>query len=156
MGSEMCIRDSRYIKYMRPAMSPLPSIRIDDPQPWKNVGIDYLGPNLCKHECLGEGTSKGTGPGLASRKSRPRDLPEKPGRDFRDKRSRDFRDLRVFWDKRSNEFQKKNARVGIPKILPAGFTQRAPGGIFVIHGPGISGLFGIFGINGQKNHFCLF
>ena len=51
----------RYIKYMSPAMSPLPSIRIDDPQPWKNVGIDYLGPNLCKHECLGEGTSKGTG-----------------------------------------------------------------------------------------------
>ena len=51
----------RYVRYINPKMSPLPDIRIDDPQPWRNVGIDYLGPNLCKHECLGEGTSSGTG-----------------------------------------------------------------------------------------------
>ena len=50
----------RYVKYICPTMSPLPSIRIDDPQPWKNVGVDYLGPNLCKHECLEEGTSSGS------------------------------------------------------------------------------------------------
>ena len=47
----------RYVKYISPAMSPLPSIRIDDPQPWKNVGIDYLGPNLCKLEDLEESSS---------------------------------------------------------------------------------------------------
>ena len=50
----------RYVKYISPTMSPLPDIRIDDPQPWKNVGIDYLGPNLCKHECLEEGASLGS------------------------------------------------------------------------------------------------
>ena len=50
----------RYVKYICPTMSPLPDIRIDDPQPWRNVGVDYLGPNLCKHECLGEGSSSGT------------------------------------------------------------------------------------------------
>lgn len=41
----------RYVKYHSPKMSPLPSIRLDNPVPWTNVGVDYLGPLYCKHEC---------------------------------------------------------------------------------------------------------
>ena len=44
----------RYIKYCSPKMSPLPDIRIDNPEPWRNVGVDYLGPVTCKHECVQE------------------------------------------------------------------------------------------------------
>ena len=53
----------RYIKYCSPKMSPLPDIRIDNPEPWRNVGIDYAGPLSCQHECTEEGLShdkKGT------------------------------------------------------------------------------------------------
>ena len=32
-------------------MSPLPTIRLDNPVPWSNVGVDYLGPLICLHEC---------------------------------------------------------------------------------------------------------
>ena len=32
----------RYVKYICPTISPLPNIRIDDPQPWKNVRIDSV------------------------------------------------------------------------------------------------------------------
>ena len=42
----------RFIKYCNPKMSPLPDIRIDNPEPWRNVGVDYLGPIICKHECI--------------------------------------------------------------------------------------------------------
>ena len=45
----------RYIQFMSPRMSPLPDIRIDNPEPWRNVGVDYLGPNFCKHDCKAEG-----------------------------------------------------------------------------------------------------
>ena len=48
----------RYIKYCSPKMSPLPDIRIDNPEPWRNVGVDYLGPVTCKHECVQEGPSQ--------------------------------------------------------------------------------------------------
>ena len=41
----------RYIKYLSPKMSPLPDIRLDNPEPWRNVGIDYCGPIICKHDC---------------------------------------------------------------------------------------------------------
>ena len=41
----------RYIKYCSPKMSPLPDIRIDHPDPWRNVGVDYLGPLHCSHVC---------------------------------------------------------------------------------------------------------
>ena len=43
----------RYIKYCSPKMSPLPDIRIDNPEPWRNVGVDYLGPIICSHDCVG-------------------------------------------------------------------------------------------------------
>ena len=36
-------------------MSPLPNIRIDNPEPWRNVGVDYLGPIVCSHDCSEEG-----------------------------------------------------------------------------------------------------
>ena len=45
----------RFVKFASPRMSPLPTIRIDNPQPWRNVGIDYLGPLLCRHSCGEEG-----------------------------------------------------------------------------------------------------
>ena len=45
----------RFVKFASPMMAPLPSIRIDNPRPWKNVGIDYLGPLTCAHECSEEG-----------------------------------------------------------------------------------------------------
>ena len=48
----------RYIKYCSPKMSPLPDIRIDNPEPWRNVGVDYLGPITCSHECTEEGFSQ--------------------------------------------------------------------------------------------------
>ena len=38
-------------------MSPLPLIRLDNPEAWSNVGVDYLGPILCKAECGGGGTN---------------------------------------------------------------------------------------------------
>ena len=41
----------RYIKYCSPRMSPLPNLRIDNPEPWRNVGVDYLGPLIVRHEC---------------------------------------------------------------------------------------------------------
>ena len=44
----------RYIRYMTPRMSPL--IRLDNPEAWSNVGVDYLGPIMCKAECGGGGT----------------------------------------------------------------------------------------------------
>lgn len=47
----------RYIKFSAPKMSPLPKIRIDDPKPWTKVGIDYLGPLLCAHDCSEEMSS---------------------------------------------------------------------------------------------------
>ena len=49
----------RYIKYLSPKMSPLPDIRIDNPEPWQNAGIDYCGPIICKHECQDNTLSKG-------------------------------------------------------------------------------------------------
>ena len=48
----------RYIKYCSPKMSPLPDIRIDNPEPWRNVGVDYLGPIICSHDCTEEGLSQ--------------------------------------------------------------------------------------------------
>ena len=45
----------RFVKFASPRMSPLLTIRIDNPQPWRNVGIDYLGPLLCRHSCGEEG-----------------------------------------------------------------------------------------------------
>ena len=42
----------RFIKFCTPKMSPLPDIRIDNPEPWRNVGVDYLGPIISKHECV--------------------------------------------------------------------------------------------------------
>ena len=47
----------RYIKFCSPRMSPLPEIRMDKPEAWSNVGVDYLGPLLCKHECVEDGHS---------------------------------------------------------------------------------------------------
>ena len=47
----------RYIRYMTPRMSPLPLIRLDNPEAWSNVGVDYLGPIMCKAECGGGGTN---------------------------------------------------------------------------------------------------
>ena len=44
----------RYISYCSPKMSPLPAIRLDAPDSWTNVGVDYLGPIKCKHSCLEE------------------------------------------------------------------------------------------------------
>ena len=41
----------RYIKFCSPKMSPLPDIRIDNPEPWRNTGVDYLGPIMCKYDC---------------------------------------------------------------------------------------------------------
>ncbi|QQP40501.1 Uncharacterized protein FKW44_014566, partial [Caligus rogercresseyi] len=41
----------RYVKFESPRMAPLPTIRMDNPSPWRNVGIDYLGPLHCKHLC---------------------------------------------------------------------------------------------------------
>ena len=38
-------------------MSPLPLIRLDNPETWSNVGVDYLGPIMCKAECGGGGTN---------------------------------------------------------------------------------------------------
>ena len=43
----------RYIRYMTPQMSPLPLIRLDNPEAWNNVGVDYLGPIFSKAECGG-------------------------------------------------------------------------------------------------------
>ena len=48
----------RYIKYCLPKMSPLPDIRIDNPEPWRNVGVDYLGPIICSHDCTETGISQ--------------------------------------------------------------------------------------------------
>ena len=52
----------RYIKFNSPKMSPLPALRLDNPKPWTNVGVDYLGPLNCKHECPAEslGAKKST------------------------------------------------------------------------------------------------
>ena len=47
----------RYVRYMTPRMSPLPLIRLDNPEAWCNVGADYLGPIMCKAECGGGGTN---------------------------------------------------------------------------------------------------
>lgn len=47
----------RYIKYSSPRIAPLPAMRIDNPKPWVNVGVDYMGPLLCKHECSTEMTA---------------------------------------------------------------------------------------------------
>lgn len=44
----------RYIKFESPKMSPLPAIRIDNPQTWAYVSLDYMGPLACKHECYPE------------------------------------------------------------------------------------------------------
>ena len=35
----------RYIKYCSSKMSQLQDIKIDDPEPWRNVRVDYLGAN---------------------------------------------------------------------------------------------------------------
>ena len=48
----------RYIKFCNPRMSPLPSIRLDNPEAWTNVGIDYAGPFACKHSCMEDSHSK--------------------------------------------------------------------------------------------------
>ena len=42
----------QYIQYCCPTMSPLPDIRLDNPQAWTNVRVDYLGPITCKHKCV--------------------------------------------------------------------------------------------------------
>ena len=44
----------RYIRFSTPKMSPLPDIRIDNPEPWRNTGVDYLGPIHCKYDCKNE------------------------------------------------------------------------------------------------------
>ena len=44
----------RYVKFGSPKMSPLPALRIDNPKPWTNVGVDYMGPLNCKHECMSD------------------------------------------------------------------------------------------------------
>lgn len=48
----------RYIKFNSPKMSPLPTLRLDNPSPWTNVGVDYLGPLNCKHKCVTESESE--------------------------------------------------------------------------------------------------
>ena len=42
----------RYIQCCSPKMSPLPEIRLDKPEAWTNVGVDYMGPIQCKHLCV--------------------------------------------------------------------------------------------------------
>ncbi|TRY80820.1 hypothetical protein TCAL_07491, partial [Tigriopus californicus] len=41
----------RYIKFENPRMSPLPPLRLDHPVCFTNVGVDYVGPLLCRHDC---------------------------------------------------------------------------------------------------------
>ena len=41
----------RYIKFETPKMSPLPTIRLDKPEAWAHVGVDYFGPLYCIHDC---------------------------------------------------------------------------------------------------------
>jgi hypothetical protein len=41
----------RYIEFEKPKMSPLPAIRMDSPDSWTNVGVDYMGPMNCIHSC---------------------------------------------------------------------------------------------------------
>ncbi|XP_059094432.1 uncharacterized protein LOC131889364 [Tigriopus californicus] len=48
----------RYIKFNSPKMSPLPALRLDNPKPWVNVGVDYTGPLTCKHDCYPELNAK--------------------------------------------------------------------------------------------------
>ena len=49
-------------------MSPLPTIRLDNPVPWSNVGVDYMGPLNCKHECIKTCFKAGTCPHPTSSK----------------------------------------------------------------------------------------
>jgi hypothetical protein len=44
----------RYIKFESPRMSPLPPLRLDSPTCFTNVGVDYIGPLMCKHNCSDE------------------------------------------------------------------------------------------------------
>ena len=44
----------RYVKFSSPKMSPLPAARIDQPQAWAHVGVDYMGPIIINHDCLHE------------------------------------------------------------------------------------------------------
>ena len=41
----------RYIKFEAPKMSPLPTIRMDAPEAWAHVGVDYFGPIYGIHDC---------------------------------------------------------------------------------------------------------
>jgi hypothetical protein len=41
----------RYVKFETPRMSPLPLIRMDKPEAWSHVGVDYFGPIQCIHDC---------------------------------------------------------------------------------------------------------
>ena len=47
----------QYIRYITTRMSPLPLIRLDNPEAWSTVGVDYIGPIMCKAECGGGGTN---------------------------------------------------------------------------------------------------
>jgi hypothetical protein len=48
----------RYVRFNSPKMSPLPTARIDNPRSWAHVGVDYMGPLNCKHDCFPEMLAK--------------------------------------------------------------------------------------------------